>query len=1190
MLKDKVSKCLKSYYRDFFLKREKINISQSTGNQNNKLINTIHNELNEVLCQKELNILKINKIAEEISDKEARQKQLESSLEESKQIARQIELEASEKAELIMEEARAKVKATKEKSLQVEIEIAALQKELASYHQVIELTRTPASAEFSNNTVLPITNSKEQAVKNGKLKSPEDIPGYSMKMVSFVNARHFVTFGDKSGPIHAHSWQLEIQVLIPQANNETVAFAVVAESVTAALQSYENLVLNYVSPFNQIQPTTENIAMYFFNLIEDTLLNLGLDLEMLTLWETPTRGIHVNSRNSIFDCLPANDIEEKVETSCREAAAATDNLIENPAADNNNSLAKLKSFNEELSLSLRPAYSLRQYGIAAVIISIIAILAYHNILWPPVEQFYPWGSDTWGHLFKAEYLYHQILQGNFYPQFTEYWYNGTQPFRYWAPLPYYLLALLRAVSGNIFTAGNLYVFACALFGALSWLFLSRRMGLWPAVMAGTIWLVWLDNVRVAFSEGNLPRVLATALLPLLFIIFLHILEKEKPYKGIIALVVLIHMIILCHAMIGAIYCICLTMFAFFLWAFGGCRLRTAVFAIMILTVGIATSSWWLLPSLTGGITNINAEAVKNVIQFVPSGISFNPIYRFANPETFYWGISLLAAAIIILFSWKSKPAWAKSLAVCGIILTLITFPVMRSFYIILPLSHLLWPLRFSSFAAMAIIAACFCFKLPEQRQKRFRSAYTTGSVVILIFMLLLTDCWMSLPLLAHTGSKSFNLMQSAEFLKKTPGWRVGTIDLSQLGSAPSYIFSELMGMEQVFGWAWQGAITSNNIMLLNTGLDTTYYPFLFRSCVDLGATDLVVKEDVIDDPQFFREAAGKAGYEQQDSFGGISIWHSIDRPYLVEKKPECLVIGKFAGTIALQFPEAEMGIYHQIDKYSIAKLKEYPTLILSGAGWQSKSQAEKLIKDYVTAGGKVFIDLAGMPENVLAKQPEFLGVYGEPVSLKKAITVYGKESRFQLGNFTPEIPLWKAYIPMGLDKVELEFSYYGNQAPVYGYKLIDGQKVWFLGGNILFHSFNTGDTVALKIMQNILGLNTSYTREQLIPLQSYEASENGYKMSYYSDHSFEAVIPIAAIDGMKVTVDDKTWSKDTYENLLELKLPAGTHKIELTLESTPVYKWGALLSGLSVLFLILGLLFMRFSGTVTKRKKVEDAS
>ena len=80
---------------------------------------------------------------------------------------------------------------------------------------------------------------------------------------------------------------------------------------------------------------------------------------------------------------------------------------------------------------------------------------------------------------------------------------------------------------------------------------------------------------------------------------------------------------------------------------------------------------------------------------------------------------------------------------------------------------------------------------------------------------------------------------------------MATIDLSQLGSAPSFTFSEMAGLEQVFGWAWQGAVTSRNIMLLNTGLSNSTTRSYFALC-RYGATDLVVKEDVITDLRALR--------------------------------------------------------------------------------------------------------------------------------------------------------------------------------------------------------------------------------------------------------------------------------------------------------------------------------------------------
>lgn len=1193
------------------------------------------------LKQKSLSIEALDRA---LADSEIKQSIIERSLEESGRISRDIEESAFERAQLIEEEAERLLTGNRLRLNVLEEEINGLNQELEYCKNLVEThgrreaekaraekppyviispdvpaetsedlpqvaavieaaaaaapvpvvqdqpvnevervaSPEPVGDQVPTNLVYLTEDSKKAAPR---YRPPRDESVYNMKLVVFVNARHFVTFGAKPGPVHAHSWQVELEVEVPPELGETIEFTRVSRAVTAALGSYENTILNQVHPFHIIQPTTENIAMYFFNRVEEVLRELGLHLAQLNLWETPARGIQVDHSNDELNqkIASAHAMEEELK-----AIAA---IVEASAAEDDNLLAEADNQDDGdeerqrivVSLGpLRPPYAFRQYFLAFCLITLVAIAAYHSVLWPPVEQRYPWGSDSWGHLFKAENLYQEILKGNYYPQFTEYWYNGVQPFRYWAPVPYYVLAGLRAISGDIFAAGSLYLFLCALFGALCWLLLSRRMGLWPAVMAGLIWLMWQDNVRVAFSEGNLPRVLATALLPLLFALFLRISDQRRSFVAVIGTVIVLQLCVLCHAMIAAVYCVCLGLFAIFLWILQGSSVREFVSSILALAVGLLSAGWWLLPSLTGGgITGIDPQAVKEAVQFIPAVISINPWYRFVNVETFYWGIALVITLGITVISWRARPAWAKSLALVGLILVLITFPIMRALYIALPLSHLLWPLRFSSFGGLAIIAAGFTINTSPQPRGWLQSPYLSGILIIAIFCGLALDNLVSFKMLAHTGTKPFDIIQSADYIRKEPGWRVATIDLSQLGSAPTYAFSEFYSLEQVFGWAWQGAVTSRNIMLLNTGVERQYYPFLFCSCVNLGATDLVVKDDVVTDMTSFQSAANKAGYKKENKFAGISIWRNTDGPYLVEKKPSCLVIGKYAGTVALQFPEVELGVSPYVDDYTAKDLSKYKQLIITGATWRSKQIAEKIVTDYAVAGGKVFVELAGIPENVLAKQPEFLGVYGEGVSTHKEVEVIGKDSRYVLYPVIQNYKDWKAYVPMGLDKVEMSFSYYGNQAPVLGYKLVKGHKVWFLGYNIMYHSFCTGVTGSQELTRKILGLTTEYNGNRLIPLQNYQATEKGYHMSYYLDQDRQLVVPVSAIPGMKVKLDGKPILAGNYENLIQLKLPGGEHTIDLSLELTPIYSWGKWMSVFSII-LLAGLL------VIQRGKALED--
>jgi uncharacterized membrane protein YfhO len=101
-------------------------------------------------------------------------------------------------------------------------------------------------------------------------------------------------------------------------------------------------------------------------------------------------------------------------------------------------------------------------------------------------------------------------------------------------------------------------------------------------------------------------------------------------------------------------------------------------------------------------------------------------------------------------------------------------------------------------------------------------------------------------------------------------------------------------------------------------------------------------------------------------------------------------------------------------------------------------------------------------------------------------------------------------------------------------------------------------------------------------LKDYQAGNKGYTLTYELDREIDAVIPIAVLDGIQVLLDGKPYSISKYENLIQMKLPAGNHKIDIMFERTDIYNWGMGLSILCAIALISILVFFR------KRKKCED--
>jgi 6-pyruvoyl tetrahydropterin synthase-like protein len=1047
---------------------------------------------------------------------------------------------------------------------QISAETEALKKELAFLERLIF-----RPSVFQEETPPAEDASWGGHFQNSACSNGSSVSCYLIRLVAFLNARHYLVTRTTKGLVHAHSWQFQVETEVPYEQEFFILFREIQEVVNKTLAPFENTLLNEQNPFNEIPPITENLSAYFYKALTGKLEELGVRLRKLTVWESPTRGVEIAGRLPGYICPLRDDpgeLEDLAETekSTTEAATSLDRppAGEGPAQKFPAGVqAAGTTVKKDLAVSKKPSFSFIQYAAAAILILGAALLAYHRVLFAPPGAHYPWGSDTWGHLYKAEFLAGEMERGNLYPAFTSFWYNGCQPFRYWAPLPYYLLAALKSLTKDIFQAGNLYFFLCAFAGGLGWLLLAGKTGLLPAALAGAAWVFWPDNLRVAFSEGNLPRVAATALLPFLFAFFLQVLEEGDNLRKAVLAAILIHLVVLCHAMIAAVYIVSFTAFSFFLFFFGGCSLAGVLRGSAALAAGTATSAWWLLPSLKGGLAEMGAEAASGAIFFIPAATSFDPLARLKDVEVFYWSFVIGIITFFIILKWKSQPPWTKGLFVLGTLLVLITFPAAEPFHRLLPLHHLLWPLRFSSVAGLAFLAAGFAAGAEVTNKEGLLKRPAAIAFTLTIFLAVLADGSLSARLLAASYPEPRPVVQAADWLKQTTGWKVATLDLSQFGSSPSYYFSARSGREQVFGWAWQGAASAQNIMLLNTSLEFSHYPFLFRSLLYLGATDLVVKEELVKDPGSFEKLAAASGYKKISSNGVIGLWHKdTGRPYLILKKDRGLAVGRHASIYALQFPDLEIGQNIYIDDYSPEELARHPVLILSGASWHTREKAESLVMDYAKGGGRVLVDLTGFPLDVWSRQPKFLDVYGEEITIANRIETRNGAAFPQFTPFAGQFEAWKCYAPHGLNEVVLAADYFGREVPIWGYKDAGGARVGFLGLNLAYHAYLTGDPAAKKLLADVTGLGEQFNPPETIPLEEYLVKPDGYLITYTLAQDARVIIPAAALEGMQAEVDGEPVPLEKFENLILLNLPAGRHFLDLTLKEPPAYRLGRAVS------------------------------
>jgi len=764
----------------------------------------------------------------------------------------------------------------------------------------------------------------------------------------------------------------------------------------------------------------------------------------------------------------------------------------------------------------------------------------------------PWGSDTLGHLMKVTYLDQQVRAGNFYPNIFPGWYLGIHLFRYYPPLPYYLLLPLYWLSG--LAAASQFTAACAWLGSLAVLLFSRWLGRPAAFLAAALFLIAPDHLRVALAEGNLPRALATAFFPLTLYFLLRLLESPAR-RWQILLALAFTLTVLTHAMLAAIAAVTLGLVAVLAWIFGAASIKNAFTAILGMALGMALAGFWLLPSLQGGITGLDARAMTEALAVIPLAQLLTPNLR-ENMEGIYLGAALLLAAPLLLTLTRPRKTFAPALVITALLVTAISLPGVNAVFNSLPLSNLLWPLRFLGAASTLLIISALWLAARLPGFWRWP--------LLLTFALIALDFFPSLRLI-FLRPLDASLEQAAAHLAQTPGWRIATLDESRLGSAPTYLLSAQAGREQVFGWAYQGAHTARNVAALNDALTQGHTEYLL-SRLDLYGVDAAL---TLPETPLPLEAAG---FTHQD-FPRLTLYTRPGAPRAAILSERALGIGRGAQNLAYIFPGLTLGGSAVVDDYALDELTRYQAIFLSGFSWNNQSAAESLLRQAASAGVQVIVDLTGTPPDPLAQIPHFLDVWGEPIFLDAApLTLSSGETLPGPGSSGQ---LWHAIVPQGLPVEQITAPYLGQTAALWGYQPVGAGKIWFIGFNLVYFAAQTRNAQTLAFLCEIFpSALTEFSPPRFAPLKNYRAEANGYAFDVFLEDDALILIPVAAHDGFFVTENGQPLAAFALENLVALRLPAGNHALQIGFAPTGIYYAGALVSLLAWLVLM-ALVFRR---------------
>ena len=105
------------------------------------------------------------------------------------------------------------------------------------------------------------------------------------KFKFYMDARHAIYIGGKLGEVHPHTWEIVLHVVKGKENFEP--FHVLEKAVEEFLEPFQNNYLNDMKPFDILNPTIENVCLYFKEKLQEILNAMGWIFLMIEMSETP---------------------------------------------------------------------------------------------------------------------------------------------------------------------------------------------------------------------------------------------------------------------------------------------------------------------------------------------------------------------------------------------------------------------------------------------------------------------------------------------------------------------------------------------------------------------------------------------------------------------------------------------------------------------------------------------------------------------------------------------------------------------------------------------------------------------------------------------------------------------------------------------------------------------------------------
>lgn len=703
---------------------------------------------------------------------------------------------------------------------------------------------------------------------------------------------------------------------------------------------------------------------------------------------------------------------------------------------------------------------------------------------------YPAGSDTMYHIYRGDYVYNSIKDGNWYPLYDYMWYNGVELMRYWAPLAAYFMAFCEMLAGGNMLIGYLiFVGIISVLGALSWLYIGIRMKR-PVLGAfiGFIWFFMPNNLCALFVEGNLARSLSMIFLPLFIYEVSEYLKDRKVIRIPFAMISFI-LIALCHLGYAGMVVLAVLVYCI-VHMIEGYSKRAAADIVISILLSFMLIGVWLVASLNGGITSLdNSENMANFFQKIVH--TLNPVDRITTDYAhFYFG---LAAAILavggMFFGYKKSRAGFVTAIITLICTATAMYPVLK----ILPGSQYLWMLRFISIALCMIL---YSFLKWDTLKK---------PLIVFFCVLLVLDIVPSIPLITgglgtisitkngvsiNTDNDSvwdrLDMQQDNTLISKAQSitkQRIALLDDSSLGSMGAFLVSDWNNaMPAAYGAGREAANTSTNIVRINRALADGNYYYVFDRCRELGNDTVLVRLASLEkygvSVKDMDMAAGASGYSVAGENAAYRLYNmdTYDNWGTISKY-EVIGIGSGTPLISQSFPAVEETDSDNLNDYSYEQLSQYKQVILDGFTYDDKTAAEELVLRLSEAGVKVVIYADGIPQEKKTQSQEFLGVTCSDIVFKNGYP----DMDTKLGVLYPDLfpkgyATWQTVYVTGLDNTWGSVMDNGLKLDFYG--TVKNDNIIVCGLNLAYYYGVSADKSVGRLLSDMMDITSAQLPER----------------------------------------------------------------------------------------------------------------